>query len=267
MARRADGSATGTPFEDADLFDPSLGFGGRQFFYPDASRQFENIDRSIPGRDENGEANALSRRADYDFIRALPSSGYTRQGEVPGEDFFFYKPFPMIQFPRYRDLARVANSVQAALASGAYAGGIWLDGSPTIEEAMYWLSLLVDSELPLVGVAAQRPHRQLGNDGNRNIVDAVSYILSGRGNGLGAVGIQKELIFAAREFKKIDDRPGNYKATGGAGGILGNIGPPVRIWYLSVPFIHRALQAATLAYKWCKPPTRFSSTTLPFSIG
>lgn len=36
---------------------------------------------------------------------------------------------------------------------------------------------------------------------------------------------------------------------------------------LSLPFNRRILQAATLAYKWCKPPTRFSSTTLPFSTG
>jgi hypothetical protein len=160
VARRADGSVAGRPFEEADLFDPELNFGGRQFFFPDASRQFENIDRSISGRDEVGEANVLNRRADYDFIRGLPSSGYRQQGEAPGEDYFFYKPFPMIQFPRYRDLARVANSVQTALTSGAYAGGIWLDGSPTVEEAMYWLSLLIDTDLPLVGVAAQRPHGQ-----------------------------------------------------------------------------------------------------------
>ena len=38
VARRADGSPEGTPFEDADLEDPALDFGGRQFYYPDASR-------------------------------------------------------------------------------------------------------------------------------------------------------------------------------------------------------------------------------------
>ena len=40
-----------------------------------------------------------------------------------------------------------------------------------------------------------------------------------------------EQIFAAREFKKADDRPGNYKATGGHGGILGTVGSPVTLWY------------------------------------
>ena len=72
VARRASGSGQGQPFEEADLFDPSLDFGGRQFFYPDASRMFAEIDRAIPGRDESGEGSILDRRADYDFIRVLP---------------------------------------------------------------------------------------------------------------------------------------------------------------------------------------------------
>ena len=146
-------------------------------------------------------------------------------------DYFPYKPFPIRKSPRYPDLARVTNAVHAALATGNYVGGIWLEGSPTVEESIYWLGLLIDTELPIAGNAAQRPHGQLANDGDRNIVDAVGYILSGQGNGLGAVGVMDERIYAAREFKKADDRPGNYKATGGHGGILGTVGPPVTIWY------------------------------------
>lgn len=229
VARRANGSPHGVPFEDEDLTDPSLGLGGRQFFYPDASRVFEEIDRTVTGRDADGAGNPLSRRADYDFIRVLPPGGYAGRGEVVGRDYFPYKPYPIAHRPRYRDLATVTNVVRAALASGRYAGGIWLEASPTLEETLYWLNLLIDSDLPLVGNASQRPHGQLGNDGDRNIVDAVEYILSDQR--LGVVAIQEERIFAAREFKKADDRPGNYKATGGHGGILGSVGPPVTIWY------------------------------------
>ena len=36
VARRADGSAQGAPFEDGDLRDAAVKYGGRQFFYPDA---------------------------------------------------------------------------------------------------------------------------------------------------------------------------------------------------------------------------------------
>ncbi len=231
VARRADGSGHGLPFEEADLSDPSLNFGGRQFFYPDASRMFAEIDRTISGRDEDGEGSILDRKADFEFIRALPPGGYTKTGEKLGVDFFPYKPRVISQFPRYRDLAQVTNSVQTTLATGAYAGGIWLEGSPTVEETIYWLSLLIDTDLAVAGIASQRPHGQLANDGDRNIVDAVDFVLSGQGRGIGAVGVQDERIYAAREFKKDDDRPGNYKATGGHGGILGTVGPPVTIWY------------------------------------
>ena len=231
VARRANDSEHGQPFEETDLFDPALSYGGRQFFYPDASRMFAEIDRTISGRDEGGEGSSLDRRADFDFIRVLPPGGYTQQGEQSGVDYFPYRPLAIRRSPRYRDLARATNAVQAAMASGNYAGGIWLEGSPTVEETIYWLSLLIDTDLALAGIAAQRPHGQLANDGDRNIVDAVDYVMSGLGSGIGAVGVQDERIYAAREFKKADDRPGNYKATGGHGGILGTVGPPVTIWY------------------------------------
>ena len=231
MGRRADSSPQGVPFEAGDLVDAALRFGGRQFFYPDASRIVAEIDRTITGRDEHGMGSIMDRHADFDFIRALPPGGYTQKGEVLGVNFFPYKPFPIARRPRYEDLASTVNAVQFALATGNYAGGIWLEGSPSVEETMYWLSLLTDTELPLAGCAAQRPHGQLGGDGDRNIVDSMLYILSGQGTGMGGVGVLEEQIFAARELKKADDRPGNYKATGGHGGILGTIGPPVTIWY------------------------------------
>ena len=231
VARRANGSGHGQPFEEADLFDPDLDYGGRQFFYPDASRMFAEIDRTIPGRDESGEGSVLDRKADYDFIRVLPPGGYTGKGEKSGVDYFPYRPLAIRRSPRYRDLAKATNAVRATLASGNYAGGIWLEGSPTVEETIYWLSLLIDTDLALAGCASQRTHGQLANDGDRNIVDAVDLILSGLGSGIGVVGVQDERIYAAREFKKADDRPGNYKATGGHGGILGTVGPPVTIWY------------------------------------
>ncbi len=231
MARRNDGSGPGAPFEAGDLTDPAIGYGGRQTFYPDASRVFADIDRGISGRDEHGEANSLDRKAEFEFIRALPPAGYTQQGEKPGEDYFAYQPFPMSRRPRYSDLARVTNTVARTMAQAGLAGAIWLEGSPTVEETTYWLNLLVDTQLPITTCASQRTHGQLANDGDRNIVDAVDVILSGQSAGMGVVGVQDERIYAAREFKKADDRPGNYKATGGHGGILGTSGPPVTIWY------------------------------------
>ena len=98
MGRRK-GGPDGVPFEAGDMSDPELNYGGRQFFYPDASRIFADIDRTISGRDERGEANILDRKADFDFIRALPSGGFTSRGEVGGVDYFPYRPPALARRP------------------------------------------------------------------------------------------------------------------------------------------------------------------------
>ncbi len=231
MARRANGAPGGTPFEHGDLDDSAINFGGRQTFFPDASGLFADIDRTLGGRDNHGEGSPLSKLADYDFIRVLPPAGYTKQGEKAGTDFFPYQPRPIGKYPPAHAMARVANMVSKALASGDYAGGIWLEGSPHVEETLYWMSLLIDTDLPLVGISAQRAHGEISGDGDRNVVDAVRYVVSDAGGGNGAVGIVDEQIFAAREFKKGDARPGGYKATGGHGGLLGSTKDPVYVWY------------------------------------
>jgi hypothetical protein len=126
--------------------------------------------------------------------------------------------------------------VQPILAKDTYVGGIWTQGSPRIEETIYWFNLLLDVTVPICGNAAQRPHGQISNDGPKNLVDSVEYLTSkvwaddsGR-NKAGMVLIQEQQIFAARDVQKGDARPGGYVATGGHGGIIGAVGhdgPPV----------------------------------------
>ena len=231
VARRADGSPDGVPFEEADLRDAAIAYGGRQTFFPDASRLFEEIDRGLGGRAHDGAASELDRIADYDFIRVLPPAGYTKQGETAGRDYFPYSPRPIGKFPPNAAMARAVNVVQRTIDSGEHDGFIWLEGSPHVEETLYWLSLTIDTALPFAGVSSQRPHGTLSNDGDRNLVDAARYVASGLGAGLGAVGIVDEQIFAARTFKKGDARPGGYRATGGHGGVLGSAGDEVRVWF------------------------------------
>jgi L-asparaginase/Glu-tRNA(Gln) amidotransferase subunit D len=239
MGRRADGTA----------WDPGNSMGARepgtylQTFYPDASRVFEEIDRL--GVAHNGTGSMLSARAEFDFFRAAPSGGYlsgeaadertdTGDGdiapEVRGEDYFPYLPPMVKREPPLAALARVTNLMQSALASGDYAGAIWMEGSPNVEETTYWLNLLLDTRLPIVGTAAQRAHGALSSDGDRNLVDAVAYITSdawspdGDGDAVGAVVIQEQRIFTSREVQKSDARPGGYAATGGHGGVIGTTG-------------------------------------------
>jgi hypothetical protein len=241
MARQANGQA----WESDGTTPEAPAAQCRQPFYPDAARLFEEIDRL--GIDDNGLASLLSSRATYDFYRALPSGGYTRglpasartdvgEGDIApeslGQDFFPYRPTYLRREPPMASLARLTNVVQQALASGQYAGAIWLEGSPYVEETSYWLNLLIDTTVPIVGNASQRAHGAVSNDGDRNIIDAVDYILSriwadesGR-DSVGVVLLQDEQIFTAREVQKADARPGGYIATGGHGGIIGTVGQP-----------------------------------------
>lgn len=214
-------------------------------FFPDGSRLFEEIDRL--GISHEGVGCLLSGKADFDFYRALPSGGYPKgrsagertdighgdiRPEARGVDFFPYRPGYLRKEPPMAALARVTNTVQRALASGKYLGGIWLEGSPFVEETTYWLNLLVDAAVPICGNSSQRPHGALANDGDRNIVDSVDYITSriwGDENGkdcVGAVAILDEVIFTSRDVQKADARPGGYIATGGHGGMIGRIGHP-----------------------------------------
>ena len=245
MARQVDGA----PWDEECAFSNAPEAKARQGFFPDGSRSFEEIDRLQIG--ENGTGNLISASAEIDFYRVLPPSGFTKglpaerrsdtgMGDIKpehrGVDFFPYKPPHLAASAPRNALARVTNTVQEILASSKYDGAIWTEGSPRIEETIYWLNLLIDTTRPICGNAAQRAHGMISADGPKNIVDSVDYIASrvwadheGR-NLAGAVLIQEQRVFAARAVQKGDARPGGYVATGGHGGILGaagHDGPPL----------------------------------------
>ena len=245
MARQADGAA----WEEECAFPDAPEPKARQGFFPDGSRSFEEIDRLQVG--EHGIGNLISGKAEIDFYRILPPSGYTKglaadrrtdtgSGDIPPErrgiDFFPYKPPHLAASAPRPALAQATNALQQILAGASYDGAIWTEGSPRIEETIYWFNLLIDATVPICGNAAQRPHGMISNDGPKNIVDSIEYIASrvwqddeGR-NKAGAVLIQEQRVFAARAVQKADARSGGYVATGGHGGILGaagHDGPPL----------------------------------------
>lgn len=240
--------ADGRPWDgdEADPFGPPNRL--RQPFLPDPSRLFEEIDRLQPGDD--GLSSHLSRLADFDFYRATPPGGYTQglpadrrtdvgEGAIApeerGRDYYPYRPAHLLRLPSRQILARVTNTVTSALGRGGYDGAIWLEGSPLVEETAYWLGLVMDTTVPIVACASQRPHGAVGNDGDRNIIDAVDYLVSrvwadaeGR-DSLGVVVLQDQQILAARAVQKGDARPGGYVVTGGDGGVLGTISRRSRV--------------------------------------
>lgn len=231
MALQADGR----PWEGDEAEPGAPRDRARQPFHPDASRLFEEIDRLAPGDD--GLGSQLARLADYDFFRPAPPGGFVAAGEVAGRDFFPYRPGHLLRQPSRLILARLTNAVQSTLARGEYAGALWLEGSPYVEDTAYWLNLLVDTPVPIAATASQRPHGALGNDGDRNILDAVRYLVSrawaddeGRDE-LGAVVVVDQIIYSARSVQKVDARPGGYRAADAAGagvvGAISSLGRPI----------------------------------------
>lgn len=236
MATQLDGSAWEEDMATALGTEAQV----RQTFFPDGSRSFEEIDRL--GIEERGTASPVSSRASVDFYRVAPSAGHKRglaaalrtdvgDGDIPpevrGVDFNGYKPAHLSTVPPRPVLAKITNDTQAIASSGQYDGLIWTQGSPQVEESAYWLSLLIDTTIPICGNAAQRPQGLISDDGPKNIVDSIAFIRSGAwadadgANRCGVVVIEEQQYFAAREVYKSDARPGNYRATGGHGGIIG----------------------------------------------
>ena len=253
MAVQADGTA----WEEECVSPGAPEEGARQGFFPDGSRSFEEIDRLSIGDD--GHASLISSVATVDFFRGVPPGGYKKglsaglrpdvgEGDIPpevrGQDFYPYKPYHLTSAPSRPMLAKATNDMQALASSGNYDGVIWTQGSPQVEETAYWFNIMIDTTMPICGNAAQRPQGQISNDGPKNIVDSVNFIASriwadDEGcNKCGTVVIQEQQIFAAREVAKVDARPGGYVATGGHGGIIGQISHTGRLALTYLP-VHK----------------------------
>jgi L-asparaginase/Glu-tRNA(Gln) amidotransferase subunit D len=195
--------------------------GDAQTFFPSAERLYEEID--CFDLDENGRSRVLSRRADFEFFRAGPPAGYDDEGEIAGVDYFPYGDTPRRAEPDFSALLRITNTVQS-IADGRVDAIQWLEGTPVIEETLYWLSLLIDTDKPIVGQVAQRMHRTIGSDGPKNLLDGVTYIASkawqadgppeNGGDAVGPVLVTDGLVFTAREVVKTAGRPGGYTAAG-----------------------------------------------------
>lgn len=238
MARQADGSA----WDEAGTAPYAPPESSRQTFFPDARRLYEEIERF--GLSDVGDPVALGSVADFEFFRAAPSGGFTTGSDAErlGRDFFAYYPYHLQSEPGLTNLARATNLVQEVLDAGSFAGVQWLEGSPTIDETAYWLGLLIDTRVPIVGHAAQRRHGSASADGDRNVVDGVKYLASGVAldeggtDRVGAVVIVDELVYTARDVTKVDARPGGYEVTGGHGGIVADLGgySPAQLTFVPV---------------------------------
>ena len=123
-----------------------------------------------------------------------------------------------IRLPQWFDVARAAN---AAAEDSRVDGIIVTHGTFTTEETAYFLHLCVHTEKPLVIVASQRKHDEVGNDGDRNLLDAIRLALTPEARGKGVLVTLHEEIHSARDVVKTNQRPGGFHSSGR--GMLGHI--------------------------------------------
>jgi L-asparaginase type II len=116
---------------------------------------------------------------------------------------------------------KIARAVADAADDQRVNGIVVTHGTLTAEETAYFLHLVVNTRKPIVIVCAQRRHRLLGNDGDRNFVDAVRIAASEAAHDKGVLITLGEEIHSAREVMKTNQRPGGFVSRGA--GLLGHV--------------------------------------------
>lgn len=94
------------------------------------------------------------------------------------------------------------QEVRATLDRPEVAGVVITHGTDTVEETGVMAELLVESEKPVVFVAAMRNLSELGAEGPRNLLDAVSVAADPDSIGRGALLVANETVHAARYLVK-----------------------------------------------------------------
>lgn len=94
-------------------------------------------------------------------------------------------------------------------------------GTYTAEETAYFLHLTVRSDKPVVVACSQRKHGTIGNDGDKNLLDAVRVAISPQARGLGTMLLLNEEIHSARDVTKTNQRPSGFHS--GSVGLLGSV--------------------------------------------
>jgi L-asparaginase len=79
-------------------------------------------------------------------------------------------------------------------------------GTQTTEETSYFLNLTVKSDKPVALAASQRRHGTLGNDGDRNLLDAIRVVSDPQARGKGVFVILDEEIKSSRDVLKTGRR-------------------------------------------------------------
>jgi L-asparaginase len=105
-----------------------------------------------------------------------------------------------ISVQNWLDISAAVNRIFAD--EPQVAGVVVTHGSNTSEETAYFLSLTVNSTKPVVITAAQRQQTTLGQEGTRNLYDAIKVAADPNAAAKGALLVVNEKIHPAREVTK-----------------------------------------------------------------
>ncbi|HEX7172235.1 MAG TPA: asparaginase domain-containing protein, partial [Candidatus Limnocylindria bacterium] len=108
---------------------------------------------------------------------------------------------------------RLAQTVQQRADDRETDGVVVTHGTFTAEESAYFLNLAIDTDKPVAVVVSQRKHGTAGNDGDRNLIDAIRVASSPDAGEIGVVLVANEEIHGAREVTKENQRPGAFVST------------------------------------------------------
>ncbi len=136
------------------------------------------------------------------------------------------------------------------------AGIVITHGSNTSEETAYFLSLTVNDSRPVVVTAAQRQQTTLGQEGTRNLFDAIRVAAHPAAAGKGALLVVNEKIHPARDVtKRMTVRVETWES--GDAGVLGVVDSDQVTFYNEPVYKHTRLSEVRL------PASVTQATQLP----
>jgi L-asparaginase type II len=115
----------------------------------------------------------------------------------------------------------IAGAVSEAAADPRVDGIVVTHGTFTSEETAYFLHLTVRTDKAIVVACSQRKHSTIGNDGDRNLLDAVRVVTAPQARGMGVLLVMNEEIHSARDVTKTNQRPSGFDSRGV--GALGSV--------------------------------------------
>lgn len=124
------------------------------------------------------------------------------------------------------DSCDITNEIWLTLARRASAlldevdGIVITHGTDTMEESAYFLHLVLRAKKPIVLTGAMRPANALGNDGLRNLYNAVLVAMNARS--VGVLVVMNDRIFSARDVQKTHTLNIDAFSGGEIGYVIGN---------------------------------------------